>query len=198
MKKILLSGFVLAVVGCVGYVLNFLYGATPQIPGQQWRVHDTSRPLPEVVSPGENFQSPRIIDLKTGFPVRFLMQPLNDCTHLGFRTHHAAMDGGGGLQFVSDWLLTYHRISIGRDKPRSRTTDIGGLRHRNHLRLLNRRFLGTLWIQPIAVFGASKFLFRRVQPVLRRYQDSDRRSAVEEMAPQVLMRIRGCALRPGP
>jgi hypothetical protein len=54
LKKILLSGFVLAVVCSVGYVLNFLYGVTPQIPGQQWRVHDTSRPLPEVVSPGDS------------------------------------------------------------------------------------------------------------------------------------------------
>ena len=27
-------------------------GATPLIEGQQWRVHDTSRPLPEVVASG--------------------------------------------------------------------------------------------------------------------------------------------------
>jgi hypothetical protein len=52
MKKILLSGSVLAVLGCAGFVLNFLYGATPLIEGQQWRVHDTSRPLPEVVASG--------------------------------------------------------------------------------------------------------------------------------------------------
>lgn len=32
--------------------VNIGYDDTPQIPGQQWRVHDSSRPQPRVVTPG--------------------------------------------------------------------------------------------------------------------------------------------------
>jgi hypothetical protein len=54
LKKILVAVFVFAALSCAVYVLNFIYGATPQIPGQPWRVHDISRPLPEVISPGDS------------------------------------------------------------------------------------------------------------------------------------------------
>jgi hypothetical protein len=54
LKNMLVAVSVIVALGCAGYVLNFVYGATPQIPGQQWRVHDTSRPLPEIISPGDS------------------------------------------------------------------------------------------------------------------------------------------------
>ncbi len=102
------------------------------------------------------------IDLDQGFPGQFWWGEEPERTRLSFRTHHAAMDGGGGLQIVIDWMLHYQRISAGADLPRARRVDSGLLRRRNHLRLFTREFIGKLWIQPIAVLGASKFLFRRV------------------------------------
>jgi len=107
----------------------------------------------------------RRIDPIDQFAARFLMLRRDNLTVLSFRTHHALMDGGGGLQLVADWLATYHRISSGTTKPASRKTNPEILPQRNNLRLLNRRFLSKLWIQPIAMLGATKFLFRRVSGI---------------------------------
>ncbi len=98
-----------------------------------------------------------------------LFRPVMVCgqqtTQLCFRVHHSICDGLGGLQFVIDWLSTYHRLHDGSKKPRSRKTNAAMLAQRNHLRLLTRQFIGKLWLQPIAIFGASKFMFRSVVPV---------------------------------
>ena len=117
------------------------------------------------INPADSVAEWRTIQPDKGIPTRCLMRRDGELTHLSFRTHHAAMDGLGGLQIVNDWLLTYHRISCGTNKPRSRETSPEILPHRNDLRLLNRRFLARLWIQPIAMFGAIKFLMRTVRPV---------------------------------
>ncbi len=106
------------------------------------------------------------IDLNRDFPGQFCWRAENGRTRLSFRTHHASMDGGGGMQFVIDWLLNYHRISLGQDEPRPRPVNQELLRRRNALRLLTREFVGKLWIQPIALLGAMKFLFRHVTPVV--------------------------------
>ena len=98
-------------------------------------------------------------------PVRFLWKQLGDTVRLSFRAHHACLDGGGGLQFVLDWLLTYNRLFHDIEKPRSRETHPDLLHRRNHLRLLQKSFLGKLWLQPVALFGATKFLFRKVVPI---------------------------------
>lgn len=51
MKKNLLIGTVLLLLAISAYVVNFLYGETPKIAGQQWQVHDEQRPQPKTVSP---------------------------------------------------------------------------------------------------------------------------------------------------
>lgn len=107
----------------------------------------------------------RKIDLDQGLATRFLLCREGDLTRIVFQTHHAMMDGGGGLQIVNDWLLAYHRISTRSDKPKSRETNPEILPARNDLRLLSRGFLSKLWIQPVAILGASKFLFRRVTAI---------------------------------
>ncbi|MDG2012477.1 MAG: hypothetical protein P8J33_03170, partial [Pirellulaceae bacterium] len=108
----------------------------------------------------------RVIDLTQQLSSRFVLRKGKEVTHLSFRLHHAAADGGGGLQFVADWLLTYHRLSTASELPRSRETNISLLANRNHLKLLTREFLGKLWVQPIAILGAGKFLLRQVQAVV--------------------------------
>lgn len=120
----------------------------------------------EALGSGSPENDLRVIDLAHQLTTRFILRRGQDVTHLSFRMHHAAADGGGGLQFVADWLLTYHRLSSGSELPRSRETNPQLLAKRNHLKLLTREFLGKLWVQPIAILGASKFLLRKVQAVV--------------------------------
>lgn len=107
----------------------------------------------------------RIIDLADGLACRFIMRRHDAGAQLSFRLHHAAADGGGGLQSVADWLVTYHRLQTCSDRPKSRAMRPELLNQRNNLRLLSRAFISKLWVQPIAILGATKFLFRRVQPL---------------------------------
>ena len=135
-----------------------------------------------VVDPHDDNDSPELrrIDPKTDAPGLFILQVDGDRTRLSFRTHHAAIDGGGGLQYVADWLLCYHRISSQTSTPRSRKTDLATLERRNHLQLLGREFIGKLWIQPIAMLGAFKFMFRRIQPIVEP-STNDRSMVAEKM-----------------
>ncbi len=129
--------------------------------------------LPDPFHPGGS-PDLRYIDLRSEGPCRFLLRPIGDRTQLSFRTHHAALDGQGGLQFVIDWLLTYQRLASQKTEPASRHTRPELLNRRNHLRLLSRQFIGKLWVQPIAMLGAIKFLFRKVQPLVPAATASDR------------------------
>ena len=107
----------------------------------------------------------RFIDLRSSPPGQMIVSDEGAVSRLSFRIHHAAIDGAGGLQVVTDWMQAYHRISTGSAQPRSRSVDQSLLRKRNHLRLFKRQFVSRLWIQPIAVLGALKFLMRKVTPV---------------------------------
>lgn len=124
----------------------------------QWEVCNPADPKPES---GDL----RTIDPSKDQVARFIVSQSEQGSHLSFRLHHAAADGGGGLQTVADWLVTYHRLKTPTDHPKSRRTRPELLTKRNHLRLLSREFISKAWIQPIAILGATKFLFRRVQPV---------------------------------
>ncbi len=106
------------------------------------------------------------IDLKSSLPGQLCVIDEGIRTRLRFRVHHAAVDGAGGLQFITDWMQTCHRLITGSDQPRSRTMDQTLLRRRNNLRLFSRQFISRLWIQPIAVMGAFKFLMRKVTPIV--------------------------------
>jgi hypothetical protein len=115
-----------------------------------------------IVGPTES----HFIDLKSSAPGQFVITDEGDRTRLGFRIHHAAIDGAGGLQVVTDWMQTYHRLQTGCAAPRPRTLDAGLLRRRNHLRLMSKEFRGRFWIQPVALLGAVKFLSRTVAPIV--------------------------------
>jgi hypothetical protein len=79
--------------------------------------------------------------------------------------HHALTDGIGGLQVISEWLLEYDRI-IGGKKSRLPKLEPQRLTRRGNLDLLRWKFLKKLPFQPIALFGASKFLYRRFAPLI--------------------------------
>ena len=141
-----------------------------RLEGSEWNIAPSNADLVswEVCGVAESRQEKgdlRTIDIANGLACRFLLRQQEAGALLSFRLHHAAADGGGGLQAVSDWLVTYHRLKTSETNPRSRDTDPKMLPQRNHLHLLSRKFIFKLWVQPIAILGATKFLFRRIQPV---------------------------------
>ena len=72
----------------------------------------------------------------------------------------------GGIQLVTDWLKIYENLTRGMPANKGlRSLEIGRLRHRNNLRLFEKRYLSQLWKQPIGLFGAVKFIFRPIEPV---------------------------------
>lgn len=83
-----------------------------------------------------------------------------------FQAHHAALDGLGGLQMVSEWMIAYaNELNPGK-KTSLRRLDTGQLARRNHLGIFSRQFLSRLHCQPLAIFGAGKFFWRQVTPLL--------------------------------
>ena len=101
MKKKLLAVFLLALLACMGYVLNFLYGATPLIEGQQWQVHDTNRPLPEIVSAGDSLG---VVEPPLGAQVLFDGTNLNHFANKSLKIVDGAMVmGEGGQQTLASF-----------------------------------------------------------------------------------------------
>lgn len=88
-------------------------------------------------------------------------------TEVMFHAHHVALDGVGGIQFTTDWLRIYDNLARGRAPghglPR---LDSGRLRDRNDLRMGSRRYIGQLWKQPVGLYGAAKFVGRRIVPLV--------------------------------
>lgn len=86
-------------------------------------------------------------------------------SHVTLIGNHTLGDGIGGLQVTSDWMLEYDRL-INGGKSKLSKLDPSRLADRGGLNLLNRKYLSKLMYQPVALFGASKFLFRRIVPLL--------------------------------
>ena len=128
-----------------------------------WR-QTTERPRIQWQRPGEPLP-PSDLSRNPG-PV-VVAESRSDATELLVREHHARCDGVGGIQLIADWMKIYDNLNHGLPAQQGlRNLDAGRLKHRNDLRLLERRYLSQLWKQPIGLFGAAKFIFRRVTPVL--------------------------------
>ena len=52
LNRLFLSSFLVLGAGCVSAKADDNNGTTPFLPGDEWRVHDSTRPLPTVVNPG--------------------------------------------------------------------------------------------------------------------------------------------------
>lgn len=87
--------------------------------------------------------------------------------------HHALTDGIGGLQVIHEWLLEYDRLIAG-GKHKLPQLDPSRLETRGKLHFLRWSFLRKLPYQSIALFGASKFIFRRFVPLVMRPEPPDR------------------------
>ena len=87
-------------------------------------------------------------------------------TFVLFHGHHSTCDGLGGIQFTTDWLRIYDNLVRQREPLKGLPAlDPKLLKNRNHLRLFSKRYLSHLWKQPIGLFGATKFIFRKIKPL---------------------------------
>lgn len=85
-------------------------------------------------------------------------------TAVMMQVHHALTDGLGGLAFVRDWLVIYDNLIRGRDADAGLSQlQPNALLRRNRIGVASWRYLRHWWRQPIALFGAAKFIGRRFQ-----------------------------------
>lgn len=111
---------------------------------------------------GLEFPGYGYLDLKQKLSTQFVMLAGEDESHLWVQGHHAAFDGGAAAKALSIWMTAYQNLCT--DQPIERgiaKVDESLLPLRNALGLLKWSYLRHLHLQPIALFGATKFLFRQ-------------------------------------
>ena len=104
-------------------------------------------------------------DIEQKIGNRFSFYVSDGNTYLQTQTHHALLDGLAGVSCVSDWLVHYARLVTGDNIGRIRELDQNRLKQRGKLNLLKREMLLKFPLQSIALFGAVKFMFRKVSPI---------------------------------
>lgn len=93
------------------------------------------------------------------------------CSEIWLSIHHAYCDGGGGVAIINDWIQIYDNLRFHR-QPNEGLTCIDQKRFakRNHLGLGSWKFLRKLPFQPVGLFGATKFIFRKTASLGQRNQ----------------------------
>lgn len=81
--------------------------------------------------------------------------------------HHAICDGVGGIAVINDWMVVYSNLCEGRAPGKGlHRIDAELLKGRNSIGFWSWRYLKHLWKQPIALFGATKFVLRKTVELL--------------------------------
>ncbi len=89
-------------------------------------------------------------------------KPVERIALVYFAVHHAISDGVGAILVVNEWLAIYANLDSGRSATAGlQRLDADRLRARNHLGLIRWNYLRHIFQQPVALFGATKFIFRR-------------------------------------
>ncbi len=102
------------------------------------------------------------LDLQQCPGVQLLFRVADDETEIWVHAHHATLDGGAGIQIANEWLAAYANLATGKPAEHGiPKLDSELLRKRSSLNLFSWNYLQHLYKQPIALFGASKFLFRK-------------------------------------
>ena len=95
-------------------------------------------------------------------------------TEVRFSLHHAVGDGVGALLASGEWFVAYANLMAGENPTRRiNRLDVGLLAQRNSLGLTTWRYLKHLYKQPIALFGATKFVFRKTAQLIPNKQSSE-------------------------
>lgn len=83
-------------------------------------------------------------------------------TMVYFAVHHSISDGAGAILVVNEWLAIYFNLEAGRVAATGlQRLELERLRTRNHLGILSWSYLKHFFQQPVALFGATKFIFRK-------------------------------------
>lgn len=96
-------------------------------------------------------------------------------TEVWLYVHHAVGDGAGSILVINDWMIIYANLKSNRD-PRAglHRLDPKLLATRNSINFFSWSYLKHLWKQPIALFGAAKFAFRKTPELIPPdHRDSD-------------------------
>ena len=101
--------------------------------------------------------------------------------------HHAIGDGAGSSQCVNDWMTAYANLVAGKAPDAGlHRLDPDLLKTRNSLGLLTWRYLKHLWKQPVALFGAAKFVFRNTAELLPGKNSNEESASGEKSYPNIL------------
>lgn len=88
-------------------------------------------------------------------------------TEVWLYVHHAVGDGAGSILVINDWMIIYANLKSNRDpKAGLHRLDPKLLATRNSVDFFSWRYLKHLWKQPIALFGAAKFAFRKTPELI--------------------------------
>ena len=112
------------------------------------------------------------IDCENDYPWRVIFRTGKNQTEIWFQAAHALFDGLGAIQLITNWSNYYHQRLVPESKiKRLHRLDYKLLRKRNSLGLTKASYLKNLWKQPIALFGATKFLGRTPAQPFRAIKD---------------------------
>ena len=88
-------------------------------------------------------------------------------TEVWLYVHHAVGDGAGSILVINDWMIIYANLKSNRDPQTGlHRLDPKLLATRNSAGFFSWRYLKHLWKQPIALFGATKFAFRKTAELI--------------------------------
>lgn len=115
--------------------------------------------------PMDKTVGPKPIQLGREVPWNVECRYDGDQTEMWFHMSHVIGDGLAGVQIISEWMKCYHQIVSASDSIKGfHRLDPSQLLRRNDLGLTSSAYLKNLWRQPIGLFGASKFIFRKPCP----------------------------------
>jgi len=90
-----------------------------------------------------------------------------DQTEVWLYVHHAVGDGAGSILVINDWMIIYANLKSNRDPQTGlHRLDPKLLAARNSVNFFTWHYLKHLWKQPIALFGAAKFAFRKTPELI--------------------------------
>ena len=105
---------------------------------------------------------PELHRIRSGRDWNIWSQERGSLTEIWFRTSHTVCDGLGAIQGVTDLIRLYHQAkehnNFDAKLPR---LELESLTCRGRLGLTRKSYLRHLWKQPLGLFGATKFIFRK-------------------------------------
>jgi len=88
-------------------------------------------------------------------------------TEVWLYVHHAVGDGAGSILVINDWMIIYANLKSNRDPQTGlHRLDPKLLATRNSIGFFSWRYLKHIWKQPVALFGAAKFAFRKTAELI--------------------------------